>query len=204
MNKWMIWGYHYFWKHPNKSYPAGEISLVFQNYPVIPWVWRCLDPLKAEPQEVFGDLNIYSQGVWKTRELKHKNCLKVDWDLPGWFFLLGTGFVYLVIRSIWWFFRGFRLFFLVGGCSMVVYVMFCAFIIFCQLFFRIFVRVYFVEVLRVSLLRYTTKSFCRVCSSPSSWPQESSDVVRISATKSSAYMDKPTTLGPQNHDKWRF
>ena len=28
---------------------------------------RCLGPLKAEPQEVFGCPNTYSQGIWKTR-----------------------------------------------------------------------------------------------------------------------------------------
>ena len=30
-------------------------------------VSRCLDPLKAEPQEVFVGPNTYSQGIWKTR-----------------------------------------------------------------------------------------------------------------------------------------
>ena len=34
-----------------------SIALVFQNPPVIPWVCRSLEPLKAEPQEVFGGSN---------------------------------------------------------------------------------------------------------------------------------------------------
>ena len=45
-------------------------SLVFQNPPVIPCEDRCLEPQKAEPQEVFRDPNTYSQGIWKTRDWK--------------------------------------------------------------------------------------------------------------------------------------
>ena len=48
------------------------ISLVFQNPPVIPSeeVWK--EPLKAEPQEVFGGSNTFSEGIWKTRVLSKK------------------------------------------------------------------------------------------------------------------------------------
>ena len=63
------------------------------------------------------------------------------------FFLGGNGLCISRYTAYGDFSRVFVCFFLVGGCSMVVYVMFCVFIIFCQLFFRIFVRVYFVEVL---------------------------------------------------------
>ena len=47
-------------------------SLVFENPPVIPCVWRILEvwkePLKAEPQEVFrGPNDIFSGGVWMSR-----------------------------------------------------------------------------------------------------------------------------------------
>ncbi len=31
-------------------------------------VRRCLEPLKAEPQEMFGGSNSYSQDIWKTRD----------------------------------------------------------------------------------------------------------------------------------------
>ena len=31
MNKWMIWGYHYFWKHPNRVVQKKRI--VFQHLP---------------------------------------------------------------------------------------------------------------------------------------------------------------------------
>ena len=43
-------------------------TLVFQNPQVIPCEDRCLEPLKAEPQEVFVSPNTYSQGIWKTRD----------------------------------------------------------------------------------------------------------------------------------------
>ena len=29
MNKWMIWGYHYFWKHPDMFHVSPTISIVF-------------------------------------------------------------------------------------------------------------------------------------------------------------------------------
>ena len=39
---------------PSSSFPVDsqKRTRVFQNPPVIPWVWRCLKPLKAECQEV--------------------------------------------------------------------------------------------------------------------------------------------------------
>ena len=33
---------------------------------------RCLDPQRAEPQEVFGGPNTYSQNIWKTSALQHR------------------------------------------------------------------------------------------------------------------------------------
>ena len=40
------------------------IALVFQNSPVIPWVCRSLEPLKAEPQEVFGGFQSPTHNVF--------------------------------------------------------------------------------------------------------------------------------------------
>ena len=57
MYKWMIWGYHYFWKHPYRGFPAtkgakfgrlglpGCIQTIFQKFaplaiPAIPGIFR--------------------------------------------------------------------------------------------------------------------------------------------------------------------
>ena len=31
MNKWMIWGYHYFWKHPNKTVKQSKTFLTLSG-----------------------------------------------------------------------------------------------------------------------------------------------------------------------------
>ena len=43
---------------------SESMSLVFQNPPVIPCVCRCLEPLKAEPQELFVSPNTYKPKVF--------------------------------------------------------------------------------------------------------------------------------------------
>ena len=48
-----------------------DTLVVFQNPPVIPCEDRYLDPLKAEPQEMFVGPNTYSLGIWKTRVVKN-------------------------------------------------------------------------------------------------------------------------------------
>ena len=56
-----------------QSYKVGPLAVVSRGYnPSLPesskyLVSRCLEPQKAEPQEVFGDPNTYSQHIWKTR-----------------------------------------------------------------------------------------------------------------------------------------
>ncbi len=45
------------WRCPFPSLPKSPKYLVS----------RCLEPLKAEPQEMFVGPNTYSQGIWKTR-----------------------------------------------------------------------------------------------------------------------------------------
>ena len=42
------------WDAPKKLTASGNLSLVFHNPPVIYLLRKCLDPLKAEPREVFG------------------------------------------------------------------------------------------------------------------------------------------------------
>ena len=59
-----VWGQNFF----ENSFET--ITLVFQNPPVIPCEDGYLDPLKAEPQEMFMASNTYSQGIWKTRVRK--------------------------------------------------------------------------------------------------------------------------------------
>ena len=38
-----------------------------RNPPVIPGEVRCLEPLKGEPQDMFGGSNTYSKGIWMSR-----------------------------------------------------------------------------------------------------------------------------------------
>ena len=42
---------------------------------------RCLVPVKAEPQEVLGGPNTYSEGIWKTRDITLSNSLQNGWPL---------------------------------------------------------------------------------------------------------------------------
>ena len=34
--KWMIWGYHYFWKHPNQAFTHVTYPLLTFTYPLLP------------------------------------------------------------------------------------------------------------------------------------------------------------------------
>ena len=61
---------------PVREVQRSDIHIIIQldakDFPSLPksskyLVSRCLEPLKAEPQEVFGGPNTYSQGIWKTR-----------------------------------------------------------------------------------------------------------------------------------------
>ena len=42
---------------------------------------KCLKPLKAEPQEMFGGSNASSIGVWMSRDMKQKNLHHTDPNL---------------------------------------------------------------------------------------------------------------------------
>ena len=44
---------------------------------------RCLEPLKAEPQEMFGGSNIYSPGIWIPR-VRLQRALEGTGALVGW------------------------------------------------------------------------------------------------------------------------
>ena len=52
---------------PLESWGRSNIYLDIQNPPVIPGEDRCLEPLKAEPQEMVGGSNTSSIGVWMSR-----------------------------------------------------------------------------------------------------------------------------------------
>ena len=47
-------------------------TLVIQKSPTY-LVRRCLEPRKAEPQEMFGGSNTYSAGVWMSRVKTHQH-----------------------------------------------------------------------------------------------------------------------------------
>ena len=55
---------------PSNLHHGEILTLDIQNHPVLPGEDRCLEPPKAEPEEMFRGSNTSSKGVWMHRVRK--------------------------------------------------------------------------------------------------------------------------------------